>query len=94
MREPSTSPGRAKAETSLARRHSHDASGDPALTRQTHVVEALAAAGPAYVGLADVACQRNEPDAALRDVTRGIALCRQFVYTPPLSCGGGDLLDT
>ena len=47
----------------------------------------LAAAGPAYVGLADVAYQQDDLDAALRDVTRGIALCRQFVYTPPLADG-------
>ena len=45
------------------------------------------AAGPAYVGLGEVAYQRNELDAALRYVTRGIALCRQFVYTAPLTSG-------
>ena len=38
------------------------------------------AAGLAYVGLAEVAYQRNELDSALRYVTEGIALCRQFVY--------------
>ena len=47
----------------------------------------LPAAGPAYVGLAEVTYQRNELDVALRDVTEGIALCRQFVYTPPLAIG-------
>ena len=47
----------------------------------------LPAAGPAYVGLAEVAYQRNELDDALRHVTEGIALCRQFVYTPPLAAG-------
>ena len=47
----------------------------------------LPAAGPAYVGLAEVAYQRNELDAALRHVTDGIALCRQLVYTPPLAAG-------
>ena len=47
----------------------------------------LPAAGPAYVGLAEVAYQRNELDVALRHVTEGIALCRQFVYTPPLADG-------
>jgi LuxR family maltose regulon positive regulatory protein len=47
----------------------------------------LAAAGSAYVGLAEVAYQRNELDTALRFVTEGIALCRQFVYTPPLASG-------
>ena len=46
-----------------------------------------AAAGPAYVGLGEVAYQRNELDIALRHVTEGITLCRQFVYTPPLAAG-------
>ena len=45
------------------------------------------AAGPAYAGLAEVAYQRNELDSALRHVTEGIALCRQFAYTPPLAAG-------
>jgi len=45
------------------------------------------AAGPAYVGLAEVAYQRNELDTALRHVTDGVALCRQFAYTPPLATG-------
>ena len=47
----------------------------------------LAAAGPAYVGLAAVAYQRDELDIALQHVTEGIALCRQFVYRPPLASG-------
>jgi LuxR family maltose regulon positive regulatory protein len=47
----------------------------------------LPAAGPAYVGLAEVAYQRNELDTALQLVTEGIALCRQFVYTAPLATG-------
>jgi LuxR family transcriptional regulator, maltose regulon positive regulatory protein len=47
----------------------------------------LPAAGPAYVGLAEVAYQRNEIDSALDHVTLGITLCRQFVYTPPLATG-------
>jgi LuxR family maltose regulon positive regulatory protein len=45
------------------------------------------AAGPAYVGLAEVAYQRNELEPALRRVTDGIELCRQFAYTPPLAAG-------
>ena len=45
------------------------------------------AAGPAYVGLGEVAYQRNELDTALRHVTEGIALCRQSAYTPPLATG-------
>ena len=44
-------------------------------------------AGPAYVGLGEVAYQRNEMEIALQHVTTGIALCRQFVYTPPLAAG-------
>ncbi len=47
----------------------------------------LPAAGPAYVSLAEVAYQRNELDTALRHVIKGIALCRQFVYTPPMAAG-------
>ena len=47
----------------------------------------LAAAGPAYVGLAEVAYQRNELDLALRQVSEGVALCRRFPYTPPLAAG-------
>ena len=47
----------------------------------------LPAAGLGYVGLADIAYQRDELDSALRYTTEGIALCRQFVYTPPLANG-------
>ena len=39
------------------------------------------------MGLGEVAYQRNELDLALRHVTEGITLCRQFVYTPPLAAG-------
>ena len=39
-------------------------------------------AGPVYLGLAEVAYQRNELDRALRYVTEGIALSRQFLYGP------------
>jgi ATP/maltotriose-dependent transcriptional regulator MalT len=45
------------------------------------------AAGAAYAGLAEVAYQRNELEIALAHVTDGIALCRQFLYTPPLAAG-------
>jgi LuxR family maltose regulon positive regulatory protein len=48
---------------------------------------AMPAAGVAHVGLAEVAIERNELDMALRHVTEGIPLCRQFVYTPPLAAG-------
>ena len=47
----------------------------------------LPAAGPAHVGLAEVAYQRSDLDAALRHVSEGIALCRSFVYTVPLAAG-------
>ena len=68
---------------------------DLALGTYQHVLEitappgrpALAAAGPAHVGLAEVAYQRNGLDTALRHVTEGIALCRQFVYKTPLATG-------
>ena len=47
----------------------------------------LPAAGPAHVGLAEVAYQRSDLDGALRHVAEGIALCRSFVYTVPLAAG-------
>jgi len=47
----------------------------------------LPAAGPGYVGLAEMAYQRDELDTALRHVTEGVELCRQFAYTPPLAAG-------
>ena len=39
------------------------------------------------MGVAEVAYQRDDLDDALRHVTDGIPLCRQFVYTPPLAAG-------
>jgi LuxR family maltose regulon positive regulatory protein len=45
------------------------------------------AAGPALVGLGEVAYQRDELDRALEYVNQGITLCRQFVHTPPLAAG-------
>lgn len=47
----------------------------------------LPAAGPALVGFASVAYERDDLDRAHEYVTRGITLCRQFVHTPPLSAG-------
>ena len=47
----------------------------------------LPTAGPAYVGLGEVAYQRNELDTAFRHASRGIALCRQFAYLAPLAAG-------
>jgi len=42
--------------------------------------------GLVYVGLAEVAYKRNELDSALRYVTEGITLCRQFLPgTPPVA---------
>ncbi|HZC40943.1 MAG TPA: LuxR C-terminal-related transcriptional regulator [Streptosporangiaceae bacterium] len=48
---------------------------------------ALPAAGIAHVGLAEVAYQRDDLDAALRHAEAGIAACRQVIYTPPLATG-------
>ena len=48
---------------------------------------ALPTAGPAYVGLGEVAYQRNELDTAFRHTSEGIALCRQFAYLAPLAAG-------
>jgi LuxR family transcriptional regulator, maltose regulon positive regulatory protein len=45
------------------------------------------AAGIAYVGMAEVAYQRGELDAALEHVTEGIARCRQLNYIQPLATG-------
>ena len=47
----------------------------------------LPAAGPAYIGLAEVAYQQNELDAALQHVSEGITLCRRFVHTAALATG-------
>ncbi|WP_030518866.1 LuxR C-terminal-related transcriptional regulator [Nocardia sp. NRRL WC-3656] len=50
-------------------------------------VVTLATAGMGYVGVAEVAYQRGDLEAALRDVTEGIAHCRQLTYTQPLAAG-------
>ena len=47
----------------------------------------MPAAGPALIGLGEVAYQRNELGTALEHVSEGIALCRMFVHTPPLAAG-------
>jgi LuxR family maltose regulon positive regulatory protein len=44
-------------------------------------------AGAAHVGLGEVAYEQNELGTALRHLTEGIPLCRQFVYAPPLAAG-------
>ena len=48
---------------------------------------AMPAAGIGYVGMAEVAYQRNELDAARQLVTEGIPLCRQLNWTQPLAAG-------
>ena len=48
---------------------------------------AMPAAGIAFVGMGEVAYQRNELDAAVRQVTEGIERCRQLTYTQPLATG-------
>jgi ATP/maltotriose-dependent transcriptional regulator MalT len=48
---------------------------------------ATASAGIGHVGLAEVAYQRNELDAALRHATEGIGQCQQLSYTLPLATG-------
>jgi LuxR family transcriptional regulator, maltose regulon positive regulatory protein len=45
----------------------------------------LAAAGPMYAALGEIAYQRGDLDAALQYLGEGIPLCRQFVYTTPLT---------
>ena len=47
----------------------------------------LPAAGIAFVGMGEVAYQRNELEAAVRQVTEGIERCRQLTYTQPLATG-------
>ena len=47
----------------------------------------LPVAGTAYVGMAEVAYQQGELDAALRHVTEGIPLARQSAHTQPLANG-------
>ncbi|MFF5287907.1 LuxR C-terminal-related transcriptional regulator [Paractinoplanes globisporus] len=43
------------------------------------------AAGVGYAGLAEVAYQRNDLDAASRHLAAALPLCRQLVYTPSLA---------
>ena len=43
--------------------------------------------GLAHVGLAQVLYERNELAAALDHATRGVTLCRQLAFTPPLAAG-------
>ena len=48
---------------------------------------ALQITGIASVGMAEVQYERGELDSAVRLATKGVALCRQFPYTPPLATG-------
>jgi LuxR family maltose regulon positive regulatory protein len=48
---------------------------------------ALPAASIGYVGLAEVAYQRGELDAAQQLASEAVALCRQFTYAAPLAAG-------
>jgi LuxR family transcriptional regulator, maltose regulon positive regulatory protein len=43
--------------------------------------------GIARVGLAQILYERNELAAALDHATRGVTLCRQLAFTPPLATG-------
>ena len=43
--------------------------------------------GLAHVGLAQILYERNELTAALDHATRGVTLCRQLAFTPPLATG-------
>lgn len=47
----------------------------------------LPAAGLAHVGLAEVAYERDDLDAALAHLDAGLGLCRQLAYTQPLATG-------
>jgi hypothetical protein len=47
----------------------------------------LPVAGIAYVGLAEVAYQRGELEAALRHLTEGLVACRQLIHAQPLATG-------
>ena len=43
--------------------------------------------GIAHVGVAEVLYERDELAAALDHATRGVTLCRQLAFTPPLAAG-------
>ena len=43
--------------------------------------------GLAHVGLAQILYERNELTAAADHATRGVTLCRQLAFTPPLATG-------
>jgi len=67
---------------------------DAALATSRQVLEAAGEGrsqppylGLAHVGLAEVLYERDELTAALDHATRGVTLCRQLAFTPPLATG-------
>jgi LuxR family transcriptional regulator, maltose regulon positive regulatory protein len=66
---------------------------DAALATYRHALDTAvvssqtAHTGLAHVGLAQVLYERDELDAALDHANRGVTLCRQLGYTPPLAIG-------
>jgi LuxR family maltose regulon positive regulatory protein len=48
---------------------------------------AMSAAGIPHVGMAEVAYQRGELDAAVRHLTEGIEPCRQLIFAQPVAAG-------
>jgi LuxR family maltose regulon positive regulatory protein len=66
---------------------------DAAAATYRHALEAVgensqaAHMGPAHVGLAQVMYERDELAAALDHATRGVTLCRQLAFTPPMAAG-------
>ncbi len=48
---------------------------------------AMPAAGIAFVGIGEVAYQRNELESAVRQISEGIERCRHLTYTQPLATG-------
>jgi LuxR family maltose regulon positive regulatory protein len=66
---------------------------DAALATYRRALEAVgessqtAYAGMAHLGLAQVLYERDELAAALDHAGRGVTLCRQLAYTPPLATG-------
>jgi len=59
-------------------RQALDTSGESSQTAHT---------GMAHVGLAQVLYERNDLAAALDHATRGVTLCQQLAFTPPLATG-------
>lgn len=83
------------ASTELGRVQRAQGRLDAALSTYRRVLELTAgsrrrplpAAGLGHVGIAEIAYQRDELDAALRHITEGIVLCRQIADAKPLGMG-------